>query len=127
MTPNIPLAVRDLINEYRSFLRTTFRFLDPHLRDQFDRHLEQADVVVKGPYVTLARDFALGHSLRQLVDAGDAHPGLLKAHGPFGENPLFFHEEQTQRTGRERAPNPSGRPPRPAVACRRVAHRPAGW
>ena len=35
MTPNIPLAVRHLIDEYRSFLRTSYRFLDEHLRRQF--------------------------------------------------------------------------------------------
>jgi hypothetical protein len=43
--------VRHLIEEYRRFLRTSYRFLDPHLRDQFEAHLAQADVVVRGPYV----------------------------------------------------------------------------
>ena len=51
MKPNIPLAVRHLIEEYRRFLRTSYRSLDPHLRDQFEAHLAQADVVVRGPYV----------------------------------------------------------------------------
>jgi len=50
MKPNIPLAVRHLITEYRRFLRTSYRFLDPHLRDQFEAHLAQADVVVRGQY-----------------------------------------------------------------------------
>jgi hypothetical protein len=39
MTPNIPQAVRDLIAEYRSFLRTSYRFLDDRLRQQFEEHL----------------------------------------------------------------------------------------
>ncbi len=42
MMPNIPQAVRSLIAEYRSFLRTSYRFLDPHLRQQFEGHLERA-------------------------------------------------------------------------------------
>lgn len=100
MIPNIPRAVRDLIAEYRSFLRTTYRFLDPHLREQFERHLEEADVVVKGPYVTLARDFATGSTLEELVRAGDAHPSLLKIRWPFGDGPLFAHQERAFRIGR---------------------------
>ena len=99
MTPNIPLAVRNLIDEYRSFLRTSFRLLDDHLRNQFEEHLAQADVVVKGPYVTLARDFALGQTLRELVQQGVAHPDILKANWPFGENRLYQHQEQAFRIG----------------------------
>ena len=34
MKPNIPLAVRHLIEQYRRFLRTSFRFPDPHRRSQ---------------------------------------------------------------------------------------------
>ena len=99
MPPNIPVAVRNLIEEYRSFLRTSYRFLDDHLRRQFEEHLAQADVVVKGPYVTLARDFALGLTLQELVDEGTAHPDLLKAHWPFGENRLYRHQEHAFRIG----------------------------
>ncbi|GIW45686.1 MAG: DEAD/DEAH box helicase [Candidatus Binatia bacterium] len=100
MTPNIPRAVRDLIAEYRSFLRTSFRFLDPKLREQFERHLEQTDVVVKGPYVTLARDFALGPTLGELVKESVAHPELLKARWPFGKERLFAHQERAFRIAR---------------------------
>src|SRR3972149_2132533 len=68
--PNIPQAVRHLIEEYRRFLRTSYRFLDPRLRRQFEAHLAEADVVVRGPYVTLARDFERARTLRPLVEAG---------------------------------------------------------
>lgn len=99
MTPNIPFAVRNLIDEYRSFLRTSYRFLDEHLRRQFEEHLAQTDVVVKGPYVTLARDFALGPTLQELIQEGIAHPDLLKARWPFGENRLYQHQERAFRIG----------------------------
>jgi hypothetical protein len=58
MTPNIPQAVRELITEYRRFLRTSYRFLDEKLRSQFEEHLNKTDVIVRGPYVTLARESA---------------------------------------------------------------------
>jgi hypothetical protein len=32
MAVNIPQAVSELITEYRRFLRTSYRFLDEHLR-----------------------------------------------------------------------------------------------
>ena len=67
MTPNIPLAVRNLIDEYRSFLRTRFRFLDDHLRRQFEEHLAQADVVVG-----TRRDAGPGFCPR-------SHPGRARA------------------------------------------------
>jgi hypothetical protein len=47
--PNIPQAVRHLIEEYRRSLRTSYRFLDPLLRRKFEQHPAQADVVVRGP------------------------------------------------------------------------------
>lgn len=47
--PKITQAVRHLIAEYRRFLSISYRFLDDNPRRQFKDHLNQADVVVKGP------------------------------------------------------------------------------
>ncbi|HHH47906.1 MAG TPA: DEAD/DEAH box helicase [Gammaproteobacteria bacterium] len=93
-------SVHHLIEDYRRFLRTSYRFLDPHLRAQFEAHLAQADVVVKGPYVTLSRDFMLGQTLQELVDAGSVELELLKAHWPFGDQPLYSHQVQALAAGR---------------------------
>ena len=32
-------SVHHLIEDYRRFLRTSYRFLDPHLRARFEQHL----------------------------------------------------------------------------------------
>jgi ATP-dependent helicase YprA (DUF1998 family) len=104
MKPNIPLAVRHLIAEYRRFLRTSYRFLDPRLREQFEAHLAQADVVVRGPYVTLARDFVRGRTLQALVEAGAVTADLLRARWPFGEAPLYLHQEQALLAGQAGRP-----------------------
>ncbi len=98
--PNIPIAVRRLVEQYRRFLRTTYRFLDPHLREQFEAHLAGAEVVVRGPYVTLAREFRKGRTLRALVDAGQCEAELLKCQWPFGSNELFLHQEKALEIGR---------------------------
>ncbi len=100
MMPNIPQAVRELIGEYRRFLKTSYRFLDEHLRRQFEEHLNQADVVVKGPYVTLARDFARGATLTGLISQGKLVPELRRARWPFGDGALFLHQQRALEVGR---------------------------
>ncbi|MFQ5665803.1 MAG: DEAD/DEAH box helicase [Candidatus Binatia bacterium] len=93
-------CVRHLIDEYRRFLRTSYRFLDPHLREQFEAHLGQIDVAVRGPYVTLSRDFERGATLPQLVEAGQAEGEILLARWAFGDEPLYRHQERALATGR---------------------------
>jgi ATP-dependent helicase YprA (DUF1998 family)/RNA polymerase subunit RPABC4/transcription elongation factor Spt4 len=93
-------CVSHLVKEYRRFLRTSYRFLDDHLRRQFEEHLAQAEVVVKGPYVTLARDFQKGATLKELVAEGRLDGRLLAAHWPFGEEALYRHQEQGLEAGR---------------------------
>jgi len=99
MTVSAPAAVRHVIEEYKRYLRTTFRFLDPHLRRQFEEHLQGMDVLVRGPYVTLARDFKRGARLRDLVDDGGLDPGILRLSWPFGDGPLSLHQERAARAG----------------------------
>jgi hypothetical protein len=100
MQPSAVSCVRHIIDEYRRFLKTSYRFLDPHLREQFERHLTGTGVVVKGPYVTLSRDFVRGRTLKALVEEGLAEAGLLEAKWPFGGNPLYRHQEQAHLAGR---------------------------
>jgi ATP-dependent helicase YprA (DUF1998 family)/rubrerythrin len=100
MSSSAVACVRHLISEYRRFLRTSYRFLDPSLREQFEKHLEGADVVVRGPYATLSREFELGARLASLVETGRAEPDLLRARWAFGAEPLYKHQEQAFETGR---------------------------
>ena len=100
MQINITQIVRHLTDEYRRFLKTSFRFLDPELREQFEKHLDAAAIVVKGPLVAMAREFTQGRTLKELVDAGKADPLLLKAHWPFGTRPLYRHQEKGLEAGR---------------------------
>jgi ATP-dependent helicase YprA (DUF1998 family) len=99
MTVSVPAAVARIADEYKRYLRTSFRFLDDHLRQQFEEHLRQMDVLVRGPYVTLARDFERGTRLRELVDERVLDEGVLSATWPFGEDALYLHQEQASRAG----------------------------
>lgn len=74
MSANIPLAVRELVGQYRRFLRTSCRFLDAGLRRHFEGHLAKTDVVIRGPFVTLAREFVPGCTPAGLVHDSAAEP-----------------------------------------------------
>ncbi len=78
MSSTAVACVHHLIDEYRSFLRSSYRLADPKLRAQFEQHIGQADVLVKGPYVTLTRDFARGRTLNDLLAQGIGHRGLSR-------------------------------------------------
>ena len=100
MSCNIPQAVHELIGEYRRFLQTSYRFLDDRLRRQFEDHLAQSNVIVRGPYVTLAREFERGATLSELVEQDRLAADLGRANWPFGREPLFRHQELALDAGR---------------------------
>lgn len=89
--------VRHVADEYRRFIKSTYRLADPALRDQFERHVNEADVLVKGPYVTLARDFEVGATLATLVAEGLGPDSLSRLNWSFGDKPLYAHQELSFR------------------------------
>jgi hypothetical protein len=54
--------------------------------------------LVKGPYVTLARDFAEGRTLSQVIASGSGHSALASLNWPFGKFSLYAHQEDALRT-----------------------------
>lgn len=90
-------SVRHLTDQYRSFIKSSYRLADPQLRVQFEAHVDGADVLVKGPYVTLSRDFTQGPSLADVVAAGGGHPDLRRLNWPFGSARLFAHQATALR------------------------------
>ncbi|MBI2899240.1 MAG: DEAD/DEAH box helicase [Planctomycetes bacterium] len=99
MRTNIAEAERHVIDQYRRFLRTSYRFLDPKLRDQFESRLDQADIVVRGPYVTLSREFEKGVPLEALVAGGKAQPELARLNWSFKKFPLYKHQQTAFEIG----------------------------
>ncbi|MBI4529878.1 MAG: DEAD/DEAH box helicase [Deltaproteobacteria bacterium] len=90
-------SVRHLVEQYRSFIKSSYRLADPALRAQFEGHVDRAEVLVKGPYVTLARDFAEGRKLSQLLASGCGHPALAGLNWPFRDASLYAHQEDALR------------------------------
>jgi len=97
MQPSVLGNVRHIADEYRRFIRSTYRLADPMLREQFERHVNDADVLVKGPYITMAREFSQGATLASLVSEGLVAPEVARLHWSFGEHPLYEHQERALR------------------------------
>lgn len=90
-------SVRHVRESYRRFILSTYRLANPRLREQFERHVREENVLVKGPYVTLSHDFEPGATLADLVDEDLAQSALTRLHWSFGERPLYAHQEQAFR------------------------------
>lgn len=90
-------SVRHVRESYRRFVLSTYRLANEALRTQFEQHVNEANVLVKGPYVTLAHDFEAGSTLADLVAEGVAHPDLQRLKWNFGEHPLYAHQEKALR------------------------------
>ncbi|HVR39940.1 MAG TPA: DEAD/DEAH box helicase, partial [Thermoanaerobaculia bacterium] len=89
--------VRHLVAAYRRFIKSSYRLADPRLRAQFEDQVDGAEVLVKGPYVTLARDFLAERTLDALIEEGVADPRLLKLRWAFNNQCLFKHQENALR------------------------------
>lgn len=92
----IHLANR-VVEEYRSYLLSTFRFKDPQLRASFERALEEGHLA-KGPFLeatpTFRRACKTADLLRELLGAS-ADESLMRA--LHGERLLYKHQEQAIR------------------------------
>jgi len=97
MAKSILGNVRHVADEYRRFIKSTYRLTDPALRAQFERHVNEADVLVKGPYVTLARDFEVGATLSTLLAEGLGPDSLARLNWSFAHGPLYAHQERAFR------------------------------
>lgn len=101
MAPSVLGNVRHVAQEYRRFIKSSYRLADTRLRAQFERHVDEAEILVKGPYVTLAREFETGATLRKLLQDGHLPAALGRLNWPFGAEPLYAHQERACRAVRD--------------------------
>lgn len=101
MPPSVLGNVRHVAQEYRRFIKSSYRLADTDLRAQFERHVDEAEILVKGPYVTLAREFETGATLRKLLQDGHLPEALGRLNWPFGAAALYAHQERASRAVRD--------------------------
>jgi len=85
--------------EYAKYIRTSFPFLNPDLREAFIRQIEEGNLLWKGPYVTLSRNFKAGPTLHELVNEGELDARIADIFSDFKN--VFKHQERTTRRVKE--------------------------
>ena len=94
---NIEQWPEKIRERYENYLRTSFFFKEPELRDSFQAALQGESALMKGPFPELGRGFNTGVSARELADEcfqGDSKellPALI-------DKPLYTHQERAIRT-----------------------------
>lgn len=66
MTLNPIAVVHDVIDEYKSYLRTEFRARDPKLRDALEKELDAAGFLAQEPFFQAHRPFKSGRTWKDL-------------------------------------------------------------
>ncbi|MGA9771159.1 MAG: DEAD/DEAH box helicase [Blastocatellia bacterium] len=90
---------------YKNYVKTAFPVIDDDLREQMHAHIEEANLLWRGPYLSLQRPYQLASStLTEQAAALGLHAKLLAAgeyvdekgerHAPFGEWRLFTHQQE---------------------------------
>ena len=81
---------------YENYLKTSFFFSDPQLRDSFEKALREEGSLLKGPIPEPPRGFARGANARDLAEecfpnkSADLIPALI-------DDQLYIHQEQAIR------------------------------
>jgi ATP-dependent helicase YprA (DUF1998 family)/recombinational DNA repair protein RecR len=90
---------------YRNYIKTAFPVIDGGLRVQMHERIDQANLLWRGPYLSLQRPYRLAEQRlgaqaaqlglhRSLLSAGEYVDEKGERHPPFGEWALFSHQQQ---------------------------------
>lgn len=82
--------------EYRQYLKSTFRFDDEKYQKQFEDELDKT-ILYKGPYINLNLPFETGNSINELIDKGIASAEFRKLSGIKLDQKLYLHQEESFR------------------------------
>src|SRR5206468_1404037 len=88
-----PFALhRRLTEQYRRYIRTSFPIRDPELSAAFERRISAGKLLWHGPFLTLARPFAQGARLEELVAHHHVHEAAERILRAGGYQALFAHQ-----------------------------------
>ncbi|MFZ5448939.1 MAG: DEAD/DEAH box helicase [Thermodesulfobacteriota bacterium] len=91
MSFNPILALNQVIDEYRDYLRTEFRAKDPQLKEALERELDQSRFLAQEPFFQAHRPFRAGKRWRDLpLDARLARVMEERSRGEFS----YLHQSE---------------------------------
>ena len=91
-------------NRYVNYLKSSFYFKDPHLRESFERALRDSGKLIKGPIPESVKKYKKGMSELELVDKyyPDSRDDLYPL---FEDRPLWIHQQESVEFAFERQRN----------------------
>lgn len=82
--------------EYRRYLKSTFRFDDDTYQKQFENELDKT-ILYKGPFINLNLPFETGNSINELIEKGDMSSEFRNLSGIKLDQKLYLHQEESLR------------------------------
>ena len=86
--------VKTIQDRYINYLKTSFHFKDPHLRESFEKALGESDKLVKGPFAEPVQKYKKGISELELVDKFFADEGK-DLYPLFKGRTLWTHQQKS--------------------------------
>ena len=97
--------VEGVKSDYKNYIKTAFPVIDDDLRSQMYAHIEQANLLWRGPYLSLQRPYELAQQTlaeekkslalnEKLLTAGAYADDKGAWHPPFGEWRLYTHQDE---------------------------------
>lgn len=88
-----PIATsRTIEDAYREYIAATIHFDNPELQRQLEGILGKKNYLAKGPLLEATPPYRKDKCLRQLVEEGVLHEGMLGLGGFDPERPLYVHQ-----------------------------------
>ena len=94
-------AAEEIKSSYIDYITTSFDMADADYAAGLKRALKQEGMVAKGPYLDIGGSFETGHTLRELMESGDAcrlfselEPVPEKERELKLDRPLYLHQEK---------------------------------
>ena len=93
-----PFSVsEEILKEFEMYQTTTFPILDQDLREKVLKTIREENLLWKGPYISLERDYVPGKSLRDLSDEGLISKEVVDMFSSYGIERLYDHQERAIR------------------------------
>lgn len=86
-------ASKQITDQYKRYLSTTFQINHPVYQKQFTEQLHDQDVYAKGPYLEVRENFKKAQSIRELVEQGVLPKSFLKF-GFLHDRVLYAHQKR---------------------------------
>lgn len=89
-------ASKNLVDKYKRYLSTVFEISDKNYLQQFEKELNNENLLAKGPFLDVTDAFVKGDTIEELIKSEVLAIGFRKLKMPHNR-PLYKHQEEAIR------------------------------